>query len=96
MREVLNLVYYYLKANNENYVIYDYYPEDNKDRSPGIITINKVLEIIELTTPAEMDFERCAKEFDEPWYWYANHAIRCIIKDYNDGIIKEIGMSAWY
>ena len=70
------MVSYYLVENSETRVVYEYYPEDKKDIQPGIITIDKINEKIELTTPAEDDFERiideesarliCNEIFDSP------------------------------
>jgi len=114
------MVCYYLLENSETRVVYEYYPEDKKDKQPGIITIDKVKEKIELTTPAEDDFERiideegarliCNEIFDSPEkidmevaavvgtsYWeYYNHAVKRIVKDYNNGLVKDRGMAAWY
>ena len=90
------MVYYYLIENSGMRVVYEYYSEGDKEKRPGIITIDKVKESIELTTPAERDFESYAKEFDEHWWWYYDHARRRIVEDYNNGEIKKVGMAAWY
>ena len=70
------MVRYYLVENSDTHVVYEYYPEDIKDKQPGIITIDKVNEKIELTTPAEGDIKMiideegarliCNEIFDSP------------------------------
>jgi hypothetical protein len=114
------MVRYYLVENSDTHVVYEYYPEDKKDKQPGIITIDRVSERIELTTPAEGDFKKiideegarliCTEIFDSleeidlevakvagTSYWmYYNHAQRRIVEEYNNGVIKEKGMAAWY
>ena len=65
-------------------------------KKPGIITIDRIAEKIELTQPAEEDFERYSEEFDERWYYYYNHAERNIVEDYNNGVIKKTGIATWY
>jgi exopolysaccharide biosynthesis predicted pyruvyltransferase EpsI len=89
------MVYYYLIESSDTHIIYEYYPENDKSKAPGIITVDKIAETIELTKPAEMDFEGHSEEFGN-WYWYYDHARRHIIEDYEEGTIKSIGMAAWY
>ena len=118
------MVYWYLIEETDERVIYEYYPENHKDKNPGIITIDRKSERIELTQPAEEDFCRVIKEeelralyrqiaeieranvsdYEEiitksagTRYWfYYDHAKSRIVEDYNNGIIKNIGMTAWY
>lgn len=33
---------------------------------------------------------------DEEWYWYADHAMRKIVKAYEDGCVLEKGSVMWY
>jgi hypothetical protein len=91
-----SMVYYYLIENSDVRMLYEYYPGNHRDKRPGIITIDKANERIDLTVPAEEDFERYAEEIDERWWWYYDHAERRIAEDYNNGIIKEVGMAAWH
>ncbi|WP_252254143.1 hypothetical protein [Clostridium sp. ZBS12] len=89
------MVYYYLEINDEKCIKYKYYPEDNKKFKSGTIIFDKILKTIEIES-AEKDFERYAEELNERWYWYADHAVRSIINDYYKGIVREVGMVAWY
>ena len=90
------MVCWYLIEANDEHVVYEYYPEDHKDKKAGIITIDRITERTELTQPAEEDFERYEKEFNERWYYYYDHAKCGIVEDYNNGIINEKGIAAWY
>ena len=90
------MVYYCLVERNDKEIIYEYYPENRKDKKPGIIRIDIIAEKIRIIKPAQDDFERYAEEFDERWWWYGNHAERCICDNYNNGIIEESGIVAWY
>ena len=90
------MVNYYLKENTDEKVIYEYYPEDDKSKQAGIITIDKINEKIQLTRVAEQDSESYAPEFNERWWRYYDHAQRQIVRDYNNGEIKDYGMVAWY
>ena len=58
------MVKWYIKEETLERIIYEYFPEDNKDRRPGIITIDRTNEKIELATPAELDFNRSVIEED--------------------------------
>jgi len=116
------MVYWYLVEDNDELVIYEYYPENRKDKKPGIITVYKSTGDIEQTQPAEMDFSRTIEEEElrslyrtiseakdvgdiekiiadsvGTLYWfYYNHAKQSILNAYNNGVIKEMGMAAWY
>lgn len=90
------MVYYCLIENSVASVVYEYFPENNRDKCPGIITIDKANEKIKLTSPAEADYEYYVEEFDERWWVYYKHAERRIVEDYNNGLVKEVGMAAWY
>ena len=39
-------------------IMYYYYPENKRDKNPGIIELNTVLETIDVITPAEEDWLR--------------------------------------
>ena len=49
------MVKWYVKAETPERVVYEYYPEDDKRKQPGIITVDRIDEKIELTTVAEHD-----------------------------------------
>ena len=49
------MVKWYVKDETPERVVYEYYPEDDKHRQPGIITIDRIKDMIELTTAAESD-----------------------------------------
>ena len=42
--------------NERGVIIYRYYPENERDKNPGIIKLNTVSETIDVVTPAEMDW----------------------------------------
>ena len=93
------MVSFSILHRTDEQIMYEYYPENRKDKQPGIITIDMRAEKIGIATPAEDDFEcceRCADEFDVRWWWYGSHAIRRICEDYNNGLIKDSGIVAWY
>ena len=90
------MVNWYLIEETDKHIRYEYYPESDKDKQPGIITIDRIADKIELTKPADADFESYAEEFNERWYYYFSHAEKHIASDYNSGIIKKSGMTAWY
>ena len=116
------MVYWYLVEETDERIIYEYYPENKKDKKAGIITIDRIAENIELTKPAEYDIEKTMYENDlrmlynaiaeveevenveeiiarsagKRWWVYYEHAERRIFEDYNNGIIKKEGMTAWY
>jgi len=52
------MVKWYVKDETPERVVYEYYPEDDKHRRPGIITIDRINDMIELTTVAEYDSKR--------------------------------------
>ena len=90
------MVHYSLIKQTYELIEYEYYPENNTDKKPGVITIDILADKVCVTTPAEEDFERYAEEFNERWWWYGNYAKLRILKDYNNGIVREAGMVAWY
>ena len=90
------MVTYYLIKTIENSAEYEYYPEDDKTKQPGIIVVDKTNKKIFLKSVAERDYETFAEEFNARWWVYYEHAERHIIKDYNNGLIKETGLAMWY
>lgn len=70
---------------NDEMVIYEYYPEDNRSY-PGKVALN-------LKTEKRMFLEESSKDFGRR---YAAHAISKI-EEYNlNGDFKEEGLVAWY
>ena len=90
------MVYYYLIKQTDELIEYEYYPENRKEKKPGVITIDVIAETIRVTVPAENDVESYAEEFNERWWYYGNHALRKICDDYNNGVVKDWGTVAWY
>ena len=113
--------------NESGIIVYYYYPENERDKKPGMIELNTVLETIDVISPAEKDWlrrvepselnsmrdainamrvengeaelaeEECPSAAEaEGWYWYADHAIRKIVKAYNEGTVLEHGTVIWY
>ena len=58
------MVTWYVKEATSECIIYEYFPEDKKDKKPGLITIDRINEKIELKFPAELDFNRTVSEED--------------------------------
>ena len=90
------MVFYYLLTQTGELIEYEYYPENRKEKKPGVITIDVIKETIRVTVPAEGDGEYHAEEFNERWWYYGNHALHKIRDDYNSGVVKDWGMVAWY
>ena len=88
------MVFYYLIKQTDELIEYKYYPENKKDKKPGVITIDVIADKVSVTVPAENDYELYAEEFNERWWYYGQHAERQICDDYNNGVVKEWGMAA--
>jgi len=58
------MVYWYLVEENDEHIVYEYYPENRKDKKSGIITLDRSTMSIELTQPAELDSSNVVKEED--------------------------------
>jgi len=58
------MVSFSILHRTDEQIMYEYYPENRKDKKPGIITIDIRAEKIGITTPAEDDFECCAEEIN--------------------------------
>ena len=113
--------------NESGIIMYYYYSENERDKKPGIIELNTVLETIDVIRPAEKDWlrriepselnsmrdainamrvengeaeltqEECPSATEvEEWYWYADHAVRKIVKAYSEGTRLEHGAAMWY
>ena len=90
------MVYMYLKEKTDDFILYEYYPEHDKNKTPGEICIDVKAQSIKITKSAEADIERYSLEFDDCWWWYGDHAVCRIIEDYNNGEINDVSMAAWY
>ncbi len=90
------MVTWRLIEESDDRLVYEYSPEGKEDRNPGIITIDRLAEKITLTRLAEDDFETHMEEVDTVYGFYYSKAIKKIADEYNKGIIKKSGISAWY
>ena len=87
------MVTWYVKEATSECIIYEYFPEDKKDKKPGLITIDRINEKIELKIPAELDFNRTVSEEDA-------RRLCEVIFDNTDEVETEIatvtGSSYWF
>ena len=55
--EVMIMVTFILVKRNGNLLVYRYYPNDDRSKSPGEITVDLDNQLFEITELAEDDFE---------------------------------------
>lgn len=58
MKGELRLVTFEKFKEDEKYISYSYFPEDNREKKPGLIVVDKEKQEIDIIEVAEGDFER--------------------------------------
>lgn len=101
------MVSFILKSVKDGLYTYEYYPEDNRQSKPGVITLCTISKRISLDKLAEEDFVCQSKdtpktkneislEIDERCYFYADHVMCKIWDSYMEGTPLKNGTVVWY
>lgn len=101
------MVSFILKNVKDGLYTYEYYPEDNRQSKPGVITLCTISKRISLDKLAEEDFVCQSKdtpkikneislEIDERCYFYADHVMCKIWDSYMEGTPLKNGTAVWY
>uniref|UniRef100_UPI004057454D hypothetical protein n=1 Tax=Acetatifactor sp. TaxID=1872090 RepID=UPI004057454D len=80
------MVTFELVEDNSEVAKYEYFPEDKRQLSPGIIILSKKNRTVELFSAAEK----------EQGPMYAAHTMSKILKAYENGELLSSGMAVWY
>lgn len=55
----ISMVTYELVRRNESTLVYEYWPENDRESRPGQVFVDLANEMVSLGAPAERDFQRC-------------------------------------
>lgn len=101
------MVSFILKNVKDGLYTYEYYPEDNRQSKPGVITLCTISKRISLEKLAEEDFwcqtkdtpkikNEISLDIDERCYFYADHVMYKIWDSYMEGTPLKNGTVVWY
>lgn len=101
------MVTFLLKTVKDGLYTYEYYPEDNRQSKPGIITLCTISKRLSLEKLAEEDFmcqtkdtpqikNEISLDIDERCHFYADHVMSKIWDSYMEGTPLKNGTVVWY
>ena len=101
------MVTFLLKTVKDGLYTYEYYPEDNRQSKPGIITLCTISKRLSLEKLAEEDFvcktkdtpqiqNEISLDIDERCHFYADHVMCEIWDSYMEGTTLKSGTVVWY
>lgn len=101
------MVSFILKNVKDGLYTYEYYPEDNRQSKPGIITLCTISKRLSLEKLAEEDFvcktkdtpqiqNEISLDIDERCHFYADHVMCKIWDSYMEGTPLKSGTVVWY